>query len=118
MKDVAVQHGKMPIGHYPAVLGHEGVGIVRWIGSAVTDRFLRVGNTAVLSFHSCGQRRDCKNGACGSCADMTKINFLNTVTHLSARWDYRARPVFWPVLFEQAGHCHREILDQDASEPR
>lgn len=73
-----VQHGGMPIGDYPAVLGHEGVGIVRWIGSSVANKSLAVNDTVCLSFHSCGKCRACKTGECGSCPGMTEINFLST----------------------------------------
>ena len=72
-----VQHGGMPIGGYPAVLGHEGMGIVRWIGSAVNETLV-VDDMVCLSFHSCGHCRACETGECGSCPGMTDINFLNT----------------------------------------
>ncbi|KAJ5097485.1 hypothetical protein N7456_008206 [Penicillium angulare] len=76
--DIVVQNGGMPIGDYPAVLGHEGMGIVRWIGSTVCDKSLTLGDTVCLSFHSCGQCAACRDDQCGSCPDMTEINFLNT----------------------------------------
>ncbi|KAJ0418592.1 chaperonin 10-like protein [Aspergillus carlsbadensis] len=76
--DLVVQHGGMPIGDYPTVLGHEGVGIVRWIGSAVANRSLQLGDTVVLSFHTCQQCKNCKSGQRGGCPDMTRVNFLNT----------------------------------------
>lgn len=68
----------MPIANYPVVLGHEGVGIVRWIGSAVSNKSLNPGDTVALSFHTCQQCKNCKGGRCGGCPDMTKVNFLNT----------------------------------------
>jgi len=43
----------------PAVLGHEGAGVVEAVGEAVTK--VRPGDRVVLSFHSCG--------ACPRCAD-------------------------------------------------
>ncbi|KAJ5148319.1 hypothetical protein N7526_001671 [Penicillium atrosanguineum] len=76
--DIVVQHGGMPIGNYPAVLGHEGMGIVRWIGSAVRKPLV-INDMVCLSFNSCGKCRACENGECGSCPRMTDINFLNTV---------------------------------------
>jgi Zn-dependent alcohol dehydrogenase len=68
----------MPIGDYPVVLGHEGVGMVRWIGSAVSDKALKLGDNVALSFHTCQQCRNCKAGQCGGCPHMTSVNFLNT----------------------------------------
>ncbi|KAL7908480.1 hypothetical protein GGI35DRAFT_470113 [Trichoderma velutinum] len=46
--DVVVQHGGMPLGGYPAVLGHEGAGVVRF----------------------------CLEGRCGICPHMTETNFV------------------------------------------
>ncbi|KAL6792646.1 hypothetical protein J3E68DRAFT_437605 [Trichoderma sp. SZMC 28012] len=46
--DVVVQHGGMPLGGYPAVLGHEGAGVVRF----------------------------CLEGRCGTCPHMTETNFV------------------------------------------
>ena len=77
-QDIVVQHGGMPVGSYPAVLGHEGVGIVKWVGSSVANKSLAVNDTVCLSFHSCGQCRSCKTDECGSCPEMTETNFLNT----------------------------------------
>jgi aryl-alcohol dehydrogenase len=39
----------------PAVLGHEGAGVVEAVGGAVTD--LAPGDTVVLGFSSCGRAR-------------------------------------------------------------
>lgn len=77
-KDIVVQHGGMPIGKYPAVLGHEGVGIVRQIGSDPKDESLKAGDTVLLSFHSCGGCKPCQQGRKGSCPRMTETNFLST----------------------------------------
>ncbi|KAL3449914.1 chaperonin 10-like protein [Aspergillus insuetus] len=76
--DIVVQNGGMPIGDYPAVLGHEGVGIVRWIGSAVANKSLQLGDTVVLSFHTCQQCKNCKAGQSGGCPEMTRVNFVDT----------------------------------------
>ncbi|KAE8379697.1 chaperonin 10-like protein [Aspergillus bertholletiae] len=76
--DVVVQQGGMPVGQYPAVLGHEGMGIVRQVGSGVADKSLKEGDTVLLSFHSCGQCNACLDGRCGSCPHMTETNFLST----------------------------------------
>lgn len=70
--------GGMPIGDYPVVLGHEGLGVVRWIGSAVADKSLTLGDTVILSFHTCQNCKSCKASQCGGCPDMTNINFLST----------------------------------------
>ncbi|CAI7648056.1 unnamed protein product [Penicillium pancosmium] len=76
--DIVVRDGGMPIGGYPAVLGHEGVGIVREIGSGVKNKSLSPGETVILSFHTCGQCRSCGEGRLGGCPHMTEVNFINT----------------------------------------
>ena len=68
----------MPIGGYPCVLGHEGVGIVRAVGTGVSDKSLVPGDTVLLSYHSCQQCKACVSGRCGACPHMTETNFINT----------------------------------------
>ncbi|KAJ5214990.1 hypothetical protein N7468_010669 [Penicillium chermesinum] len=72
--DIVVQTGGMPIGSYPAVLGHEGAGIVQSVGSGVKS--VAVGDTVLLSFHTCGHCKACEADECGSCPGATEINFL------------------------------------------
>ncbi|VUC22994.1 unnamed protein product [Clonostachys rosea] len=76
--DLVVQQGGMPIGGYPAVLGHEGLGVVQRVGSNMSDQSLKQGDTVVLSFHTCRQCRGCLEERYGSCSQMTETNFINT----------------------------------------
>ncbi|KAJ5230857.1 hypothetical protein N7489_011565 [Penicillium chrysogenum] len=75
--DIVVQQGAIPVGDYPAVLGHEGAGIVRRIGSAVKDKSLQEGDLVFLSFSSCHEEScsPCSKGRNGFCDQMTSINF-------------------------------------------
>ena len=57
----------------PAVLGHEGSGIVEKIGSAVTK--VAVGDHVVLTFASCGVCANCQSGRYGYCPDLFGRNF-------------------------------------------
>lgn len=68
----------MPMGDFPAVLGHEGVGIVRRVGSAVQDKRIKEGGSVLLSFNSCRDCVHCKSGDMGTCLHMTAINFPGT----------------------------------------
>lgn len=68
----------MPVGSYPAILGHEGVGIVRKIGLGVVNRPLAPGDIVILSFHTCQQCQSCLDGKLGGCVYMTEINFTKT----------------------------------------
>jgi aryl-alcohol dehydrogenase len=57
----------------PAVLGHEGAGIVERVGSAVTR--LSPGDRVGLTFHSCGHCRSCATGRPSYCRDFFAHNF-------------------------------------------
>jgi aryl-alcohol dehydrogenase len=57
----------------PAVLGHEGSGIVEKVGANVTT--VAPGDHVVLSFTSCGVCRNCRSGALGYCPDLFGRNF-------------------------------------------
>ena len=64
------QHFPTPL---PAVLGHEGAGVVEQIGSAVTK--VGVGDHVVLSYASCGVCVNCQRGFLGYCTDLYGRNF-------------------------------------------
>jgi aryl-alcohol dehydrogenase len=60
----------------PAVLGHEGAGIVEQIGPGVTK--VLPGDHVVLSFASCGTCTNCLQGLNGYCPDLYGRNFSGT----------------------------------------
>jgi aryl-alcohol dehydrogenase len=62
---------KLPVGT-PAVLGHEGAGIVESVGSAVTG--VDVGDRVVLSYRSCGTCAQCVGGRRPYCAQFAALN--------------------------------------------
>jgi aryl-alcohol dehydrogenase len=57
----------------PAVLGHEGSGVVEKIGSGVTT--VAVGDHVVLSYASCGKCENCRKGQIGYCPELYGYNF-------------------------------------------
>lgn len=57
----------------PAVLGHEGAGVVEAVGSHVKK--VRPGDHVVLSFASDGTCRNCQEGRLGYCQDLYARNF-------------------------------------------
>jgi aryl-alcohol dehydrogenase len=57
----------------PAVLGHEGAGIVREVGSAV--RGVTTGDKVVLSFPSCGECPRCLTGRSAYCDSISALKF-------------------------------------------
>lgn len=61
----------------PAVLGHEGSGVVEKVGSAVTD--IKVGDHVVLSYYSCGKCPRCQMGQVNHCVDYERVNLVGGV---------------------------------------
>lgn len=70
--DAAVRDGVIPT-PLPAVLGHEGAGIVEAIGAGV--RTVTPGDHVVLSTNSCGRCAQCLSGRLAYCEDMWARNF-------------------------------------------
>ncbi|CAG9936420.1 unnamed protein product [Clonostachys rosea f. rosea IK726] len=62
-----------PVPPYPRVLGHEGAGIVREVGSRVSK--VKAGDKVLLSFAFCTQCHNCQFGAPGYCSQFSPINF-------------------------------------------
>jgi len=71
--DAAALHGFIPWVKYPMVLGHEGVGIVEEVGSAVDS--LKVGDRVGLTFPSCGVCSYCLKGAPYACDRVNDLFF-------------------------------------------
>jgi aryl-alcohol dehydrogenase len=70
--DLVVRDQYYPV-PLPAVLGHEGAGIVEQVGSAVTK--VAPGDHVVLSFHSCATCANCRQGEPGYCHNLFGYNF-------------------------------------------
>ncbi|MGI5171425.1 NAD(P)-dependent alcohol dehydrogenase [Spirillospora sp. CA-253888] len=70
--DLSVLAGRMPV-PLPAVLGHEGAGVIEAVGEEVTD--LAPGDRVVLTFDSCGRCADCRTGRPTRCAAYWPSNF-------------------------------------------
>lgn len=60
----------------PAVLGHEGAGVVKEVGSAVTQ--VVPGDRVGMTFNSCGHCRTCLRGQSTYCHDFFGRNFAST----------------------------------------
>jgi aryl-alcohol dehydrogenase len=69
--DLSVQHGHLHMA-FPAVLGHEGTGVVEKVGSGVTD--FAVGDTVVMSQAFCGHCLACRTGAAAYCTNVSKMS--------------------------------------------
>ncbi|OJJ05103.1 hypothetical protein ASPVEDRAFT_74525 [Aspergillus versicolor CBS 583.65] len=75
--DLVVQQGDLP-GSFPVVLGHEGAGVIREVGSGVQNKALREGDQVFLSFRSCQECTACLCGKCGACIHTTDYNFVRS----------------------------------------
>lgn len=71
--DMIVQDQYYPV-PLPAVLGHEGAGVVEAVGPDV--RSLAKGDHVVLSFGFCGECPQCKSGAYSYCQKFFEQNFI------------------------------------------
>ncbi|TCU21378.1 aryl-alcohol dehydrogenase [Rhizobium azibense] len=70
--DAHVRQQLMPT-PLPAILGHEGAGIVVRTGASVTH--LKPGDHVVLSYHSCGQCKPCLSSHAAYCEKVWEANF-------------------------------------------
>ena len=70
--DLAARDLALPIA-LPAVLGHEGAGVVERVGSGVTD--LRVGDKVVLTIAYCGECTNCQRGDIAYCERGMELNY-------------------------------------------
>ncbi|KAJ5125432.1 Polyketide synthase enoylreductase [Penicillium atrosanguineum] len=112
--DIVVQQGALPVGDYPAVLGHEGAGIVRRVGKAVKDKTLKDGDQVFLSFTTCDSCNPCKDGRKGFCRDFTNIN-LAGVRGISAADSPISTPAGQPVrgqFFGQSSMSKLAIVNE------
>jgi aryl-alcohol dehydrogenase len=73
--DLAVRDAQLPV-PLPAVLGHEGAGIVEAVGSAVTTA--KPGDRVVMSFNSCGHCPNCADDAPTYCYNFFPENWSGT----------------------------------------
>ncbi len=73
--DLTGADGTVPL-PLPAVLGHEGSGVVEQVGEAVTG--LAVGDHVVLSFDSCRDCASCRSGHPAYCELFGALNYFGT----------------------------------------
>lgn len=71
--DLVAREGAMPFS-MPAVLGHEGAGVVERVGSSVTK--VAAGDRVALTFRSCGQCDRCASGDPAYCYSMPVLNYI------------------------------------------
>lgn len=70
--DMVARDQEIPV-RLPAVLGHEGAGIVEKVGNGVTE--VQPGDHVVLGFAHCGKCRTCLSGRPFACERFLELNF-------------------------------------------
>ncbi|MFF8987536.1 NAD(P)-dependent alcohol dehydrogenase [Streptomyces globisporus] len=97
--DLAVRRsaGRSPL---PAVLGHEGAGVVVEAGGP--DPGLSHGDHVVLSFDSCGHCRSCLGAAPAYCDDFAALNLFGGRAENAARFTDAAGGALAPRWFGQS----------------
>lgn len=88
--DLVAQAGALPL-QLPAVLGHEGSGIVERVGSAVTK--VKPGDSVVMTFMACGRCPACARRASAYCQSMRELNFGGSRTDGSVTLRRSGSPV-------------------------
>lgn len=71
--DLVIASGAMGL-QFPAVLGHEGAGIVESVGDGVTS--VKPGDKVLLTFNSCGQCHPCGDHEPAYCNHFVPLNML------------------------------------------
>ena len=69
--DLALRDQRIPV-PLPAILGHEGAGVVEAVGSGVTK--VKVGDHVVLTFNSCGECVTCRQNQPAYCKEFGGLN--------------------------------------------
>ena len=105
--DLAVRRsaGRSPL---PAVLGHEGAGIVAETGGP--DTGLTVGDHVVLSFDSCGHCRNCLGAAPASCDSFASLNLFGGRKENAARFTDAAGGELAPRWFGQSSFAEYALV--------
>ncbi|MFG3160603.1 NAD(P)-dependent alcohol dehydrogenase [Streptomyces sp. NPDC048232] len=105
--DLAVRHsaGRSPL---PAVLGHEGAGVVVETGGAVTG--LRTGDHVVLSFDSCGHCRNCLGAAPAHCDSFATLNLFGGREEHAGRFTDATGTVLAPRWFGQSSFAEYAVV--------
>ena len=92
---------------FPAVLGHEGAGVVEQVGDGVE---VSVGQPVVLSFRSCGRCGNCRTGAPSYCDTMMLLNFGLSRTDGSMAISLDGHPV-GSHFFGQSSFATHAVVD-------
>ncbi|MGQ4513009.1 alcohol dehydrogenase catalytic domain-containing protein [Streptomyces sp. DW26H14] len=105
--DLAVRRsaGRSPL---PAVLGHEGAGVVVGTGGQATGP--AAGDHVVLSFDSCGHCRSCAGGAPAYCDSFASLNLFGGRGENASRFTDAAGGALAPRWFGQSSFAEYAMV--------
>lgn len=106
--DESAQYEQVPT-KLPAVLGHEGAGIVEKVGSGVTE--FQPGDRVGFSFAFCCQCPNCRSGRVFSCNNFNKINFGGVLREGSSRLSQNGQPL--SMFFGQSAFAQYAVVDAE-----
>ncbi len=105
--DIVMRDQGLPVPQ-PAVLGHEGAGVVEKVGAAVTK--VKPGDHIVMTYNSCGSCPSCKEHETTYCHEFFPRNFLGLARrrHYGALQGRRAhqRQHLRPIVLRNYAICH------------
>jgi aryl-alcohol dehydrogenase len=112
--DLSSRDGALPV-PLPAVLGHEGAGVVEAVGSEVTRAV--PGDTVLLSFSSCGACPSCSEGRPAYCGTFLSRNFGGVRPDGSPTIAAADGSPVGGRFFGQSAFAHRALVDQRSLVP-
>ncbi len=80
-------------GLFPCILGHEGAGIVREVGTGVTS-VVPGDHVIPLYTPECGQCKSCRSGKTNLCTAIRATQGKGVMPDGSSRFSYRGQPIF------------------------
>jgi aryl-alcohol dehydrogenase len=107
--DLGVASGGLPF-PLPGVLGHEGAGVVEAVGPAVTG--VAPGDHVVLSFTSCGDCRNCRDGHPAYCATWLPLNLIGGRRADGTGTISRGGEELGGHFFGQSSFAERALVDE------
>lgn len=105
--DEAARCGHLPLS-FPAILGHEGAGVVAALGEGVTE--FTVGDSVCLTFATCGTCDSCICGHPYACENMGKVNFMGVMDDGTKRHFQKGQPL--SNFFAQSSFATYAVVNQ------
>lgn len=108
--DEAAQHEQVPT-PLPAVLGHEGAGIVEKVGEGVTE--FKKGDRVGFSFSFCGHCDHCYTAHVASCRHFNDLNFGGVLHDGTSRLSQNGQNL--SMFFGQSAFAEYAVVDADCA---